>query len=81
MGRTALGPVKFTKLRYHLLGRGPMYKVAAAAGITPTTLSSYSLGAKAIPAQHLLALAEVLDVPEDDLIGDMTNADIEDLYR
>jgi transcriptional regulator with XRE-family HTH domain len=81
MGRTATNPdARFTRLRYHLLGRGPMYKIAAAAGITPTTLSAYSLGTKAIAPAHLLALADVLDVPADDLLGDMANTDLEELY-
>ena len=63
-------PVKATKLRYHLIGRGPMYVIAAAAGIAPSKLSAYSLGDEPIPAKHLIALSEVLEVPEDDLVGE-----------
>ena len=39
--------------------------------MSPSVLSDYSLGRKAIPAHHLIALAQVLGVPEDDLIGDL----------
>jgi transcriptional regulator with XRE-family HTH domain len=77
LGRPATKPAQFTKLRYHLLGRGPAYRVAAAAGINPTTLSHYQLGWRPIPPQHLLALAEVLDVPPDDLIGVLDDMPLE----
>jgi hypothetical protein len=38
--------------------------------MAPTTLSSYSLGYKEVLPQHLTALAEVLDVPADELTGE-----------
>lgn len=79
MGRPATKPAQFTKLRYHLLGRGPMYRIAAAAGINPTTLSHYSLGWLQVRPEHLLALSEVLDVPPDDLIGIIENEPLDEL--
>lgn len=76
MGRAPLKPPVFTRLRYHLLGRGPMYRIAAAAGITPTLLSQYALGAKVpIAPGHLEALSQVLGVPADDLVGVMDSSD------
>jgi hypothetical protein len=48
-----------------------MYKIAASARIHPTTLSAYSLGYRPIPPLHLTALSQVLDVPEDQLVGDL----------
>jgi hypothetical protein len=41
MGRPPTRPTRATKLRYHLIGRGPMYKVAGQAVIHPTILSAY----------------------------------------
>lgn len=72
MARAPSKPVEsYTRLRFHLLGRGPMYKIAAAAGIPPTLLSHYSFGWKTIPPGHLESLSEVLGVPADDLVGNM----------
>lgn len=72
-------PVRATKLRYHLIGRGPMYKIAAAADMAPSKLSAYSLGTEPIPAKHLMALSEVLEVPEDDLVGEFSYSNLEDM--
>jgi hypothetical protein len=55
-----------------------MYKIAGQAGIHPTTLSAYSLGYAPIPLVHLIALSEVLDVPERELVGDL---DVGELRR
>jgi hypothetical protein len=71
MGRRPSKPTRSTKLRYHLIGRGPIYKIAGQARIYPGLLSDYSLGYKPIPPLHLMALSEVLGVPEDDLVGDL----------
>jgi hypothetical protein len=71
MSRVPTKPVRATRLRYHLIGRGPLYRIAGQAGIAPTTLSAYSLGYKPVPPRHLQALAELLDVPEDELVGDL----------
>jgi hypothetical protein len=79
MGRHPTKPTRATKLRYHLIGRGPMYKVAGQARIHPATLSAYSLGYKPIPPLHLIALSEVLDVPEHELIGDLDLGDLRQL--
>jgi hypothetical protein len=55
-----------------------MYKLAGAAGIYPGLLSDYSLGYKPIPPLHLMALSEVLGVPEDDLVGEL-NFDLDEM--
>lgn len=43
------------------------YKVAAACGIHPTTLSHYANGEKELPWQHRRLLAQYFDVPENSL--------------
>jgi hypothetical protein len=58
-----------------------MYKIAGLAGIHPTSLSAYSLGYKAIPPAHLMLLAEILDVAEADLVGEMDFAEPRDPSR
>jgi hypothetical protein len=55
-----------------------MYKIAGQAEIHPATLSAYSLGYKPIPALHLIALSEVLGVPEEELAGEQ---DVGELRR
>jgi len=76
MGRRPSEPIRSTKLRYHLIGRGPMNQIAGQAGIHPTTLSAYSLGYTPIPAVHLIALSQGLDVPEDELVGELDFGDL-----
>jgi hypothetical protein len=71
MGRPPTKPTTATKLRYQLIGRGSMYRIAGLAGMAPSTLSDYSLGYKTMPARHLIALSDVLGVPEADLVGDV----------
>jgi hypothetical protein len=55
-----------------------MYKIVGHAGIHPATLSAYSLGYKPIAPLHLIALSQVLDVPEQELVGKL---DLGDLRR
>jgi transcriptional regulator with XRE-family HTH domain len=54
-----------------------MYQVAGAAHIHSGLLSEYSRGQKEIPPHHLMALAEVLDVPPDDLVGVVDDGELE----
>lgn len=47
----------------------PRYIVAARAGIHPSVLSQYALGKQRISTKHIMALCEVLQVPQEQIIG------------
>lgn len=46
----------------------PNYMVAALAGMSPSRLSEYALGRRAIPPHHLIRLCEVLECQPDDIL-------------
>jgi plasmid maintenance system antidote protein VapI len=72
MGKvTSKHPIRITKLRYHLLGRGSNYMIAAACHIHPSTLSAYTLGTRPISAHHLLSLARYLNKSPEEIVGFM----------
>lgn len=62
--------VKVTKLRLRILETGgPAYMVAARCGFSPSRMSEYILGRKAIPFKHLVPLCEVLKCDPDEVTG------------
>lgn len=67
---SAVENIRVTKLRLRILETGgPAYIVAARAGFSPSRMSEYILGHKAIPVRHLVPLCEVLRCDPDDVIG------------
>lgn len=62
--------VVITKLMLKLMSiEQANYKIAAAAGIHPTTLSNYARGTKDISAKHLIALCRLFECEPDDVMG------------
>lgn len=60
---------RMTRLKYHCLGKGPLYKIANAANMHPSYLSKYCNGERPISNLHLIRLSEALQVPPAELIG------------
>jgi transcriptional regulator with XRE-family HTH domain len=60
-----------SKLRLLCLEHGPQYQIAAAARISPSKLSEYTLGKLPIPMHHLLSLAEVFHCQPEDILGEV----------
>lgn len=62
--------MQITKLRYKLLNCNvPQYRISGITGVHPSRISEYSLGQKAIPPHHLIALAQFFECEPEDLIG------------
>lgn len=62
--------IPFTKLRLRILETGgPAYMVAAHCGFSPSRMSEYVLGRRAIPPKHLIALCKVLRCEPEDVTG------------
>ena len=62
--------MRVTRLKLYMLSIDmPDYKIAAAAGIAPSTISEYQRGRREISAKHLIALCEVFDVQPEEIIG------------
>lgn len=59
-----------TKLRIRILETGgPAYIIAARCGFSPSRMSEYTMGTKAIPFKHLVALCKVLRCDPEDVVG------------
>jgi hypothetical protein len=65
------GPGYTTKLRTILLlpENRPNYIIAAKMGITPTRLSEYSNGKRAIPMHHLVIMTRYFNCEPEDITG------------
>lgn len=68
--------VTITKLKFHLLAnlddRGnpiPQWKVGAACGINPDTMSNYARGTRSFLQNHLHALCDYFDCEPSELDG------------
>jgi transcriptional regulator with XRE-family HTH domain len=62
--------MRVTRLKLYMLSLDmPDYKIAAAAGIAPSTISQYARGTREITAKHLISLCEVFDVEPDQIMG------------
>lgn len=59
----------------------PGYQIAAMAGMPQPRLSEYSLGKKAIPIHHLIALSEVFELDPEDIVGTMPYESYVELFQ
>lgn len=59
----------------------PAYQVAALAGMPQPRLSEYTNGKKSIPAHHLIALSEVLNMDPQDIVGTIPYEMYTDLFE
>jgi len=46
--------------------------IAALAGMSPSRLSEYILGQRAIPQHHMIGLCRVFECEPEDILGDTT---------